>query len=315
MIHQALADALEAHHDRNAHLLQVPDRADAGAQQMRRRMDRAAREHDLAAAKLLFPAVDLRLHTDAACALEQQLLDLRGGRDRQIGAPARVAVEIAHRCRDALLGLIGVRHREVTFDELTVLVGQERIAGELAGLGNGLRVPGPVHLRDASDRDAAVLAVERPVEIEVALDLPEVGQHVVPAPAYGAAGLPFIVVGRRPAVGHLAVDRGPAAQYARLFVLAQRRAILFGVVVADDLGPDPELGPVETRIEIRHARIAVANLGRLVAGRRVLSRLAEEDLVGAPGGEPVGQDRTRRAATHDDDVVHFWHFPWFVSGR
>jgi hypothetical protein len=42
------------------------------------------------------------------------------------------------------------------------------------------------------------------------------------------------------------------------------------------------------RIEIRRARIAVANLGRLVAGRRVLTRLAEEDLVGAPGGEPVG---------------------------
>jgi hypothetical protein len=42
MIHQTLADAREAHQDRNAHLLQVPDRSDAGAQQMRRRMDRAA---------------------------------------------------------------------------------------------------------------------------------------------------------------------------------------------------------------------------------------------------------------------------------
>src|ERR1700680_3744135 len=161
-------------------------------------MDRAARQDDLAAAEFLFPAVDLRLDPDAARTLEQQLLDLRVGRDRQIGAPARVAIEIAHRCRDALLGLIGVRHREVAFDELAVLVGQERIAGELAGLGNGLRVPGPVLLRDASDRNAAILAVERPVEIEVALDLLEVGQHVLPAPARGAAGLPFVVVGRAP---------------------------------------------------------------------------------------------------------------------
>src|ERR1700681_3763709 len=31
MIHQALADTLKAHHDRNAHLLQVSDRADAPA--------------------------------------------------------------------------------------------------------------------------------------------------------------------------------------------------------------------------------------------------------------------------------------------
>ena len=34
---------------------------------------------DFAAAKFLFPAADLRLHTDAACVLEQQLLDLRVG--------------------------------------------------------------------------------------------------------------------------------------------------------------------------------------------------------------------------------------------
>src|SRR5882762_4548254 len=156
---------------------------------MRRRMDRAAREDDLASAELLFPAVDLRLHTDAACALEQQLLDLRVGRDRQIGALARFAIEIAHCCRDALLSMIGVRHREIAFDELAVLVRQERIAGELASLGNSLRVPGPVLLRDASDRDAAILAVERPVEIKVALDLPEVRQYVVPAPARGASGL------------------------------------------------------------------------------------------------------------------------------
>src|ERR1700738_2215608 len=168
---------------------------------MRRRMDRAAREDDLAAAKLFFPAVYLRPHTDAARALEQQLLDLRVGRDRQIGAPARFAIEIAHRRRDALLGMIGVRHRKRAFDELAVLVGQERVAGELAGLSNGWRVPGPVLLRDASDRDAAILAVERPVEIEIALDLLEVGQHVLPAPARGAAGLPFLIVGRRPAMG------------------------------------------------------------------------------------------------------------------
>ncbi len=248
---------------------------------MRRRMDRATREDDFAAAELLFPAVDLRLHTDAACALEQQLLDLRVGRYRQIGAPARFSIEIAHRCRDTLLGVIGVRHREVAFGELAVLVGQERVAGEPAGLGNGLRVPGPVLLRDASDGDAAILAVERPVEIEVALDLLEVGQHVLPAPPRGAAGIPFVVIGRRAAVGHLAVDRGPTAQHARLLVLAQRRAILLGVVVADDLGRDLEFGPVEARIEIGHARIAIQNLGRLVAGRRVLSRLAEQDFVGS----------------------------------
>ena len=230
MIHQALADAREARQHRNAHLPEVPDRSDAGAQQMRRRMDRAARENDLAAAELLLPAVDQRLHADAARALEQQLLDLRVGRDRQVGALARLAIEIAHRGRDALLVLIGVRHREIAVDELAVLVGQEREAGVLAGLGHRLRMPGPVRLRNAADRDAAVLAVERPVEIEVALDLLEVGQHVLPVPARGAARFPLIVIGRRAAVGHLAVDRGAATQHARLLVFAQRRPASSGLL-------------------------------------------------------------------------------------
>ena len=105
MVHQALADALEAHQHRNAHVAEMPDRADAGAQQMRRRVDRAAREDHLAAAELLLAAVDHRLDADAARALEQQLLHLRVGRDRQVGALARLAIEIAHRGRDALLVL------------------------------------------------------------------------------------------------------------------------------------------------------------------------------------------------------------------
>src|SRR5258708_21713971 len=112
---------------------------------------------------------------------------------------------MAHRGRDALLGLIGMRDREIAFNELTVLVGQERVAGELAGLGYGLRMPCPLLPWDAADGDTAVFAVERSVEVEVALDLPEIGQHVLPAPACSAARFPFIVVGRRAAIGQLAI--------------------------------------------------------------------------------------------------------------
>ena len=144
----------------------------------------------------------------------------------------------------------------------------------------------------------------------------KIRQHVVPAPARGAARLPFVVVGRRAAVGHLAVDRGPAAQHARLLVFAQRRAFRLGIVVADDLGRDLEFGPVEARIEIGRARIAVADFGRLVAGRGVLAGLAEQDLVGALGGEPVRQDRAGRAAADDDDSRTLRRFPFcFCQGR
>jgi hypothetical protein len=57
----------------------VPDRPNAGAQQMSRRMDCAAGEHDLAAAEFDVSPVDLRLHACAARAFEQELPHLRVG--------------------------------------------------------------------------------------------------------------------------------------------------------------------------------------------------------------------------------------------
>jgi len=72
-VHQTLADA--SSHQTECPFPEVPNRADAGAHQMRRRVDRAARQHHLAAAEFLFPAADLRLDADAARALEQQLPD------------------------------------------------------------------------------------------------------------------------------------------------------------------------------------------------------------------------------------------------
>jgi hypothetical protein len=198
-----------------------------------------------------------------------------------------------------------VRHRKIAVDKLAVLVGQELEAGQLAGLGHRLRVFGPVRLRNAADRDAALLAVVGTVEIEVVLDLLEIRQHVVPAPACGAARFPFVVVGRRAAVGHLAVDRGPAAQHARLLVFPERRPALVWIVVADDLGGDLEFGPVEARIEIRRSRIAVADLRRLIARRRILAGFAQQHLVGAFGGETMGHDGARRSAADDNVVVHY----------
>src|SRR3954462_3609940 len=96
----------------------------------------------------------------------------------------------------------------------------------------------PVLPRDPANRDPAVLAMIRTVEIEVALDLFEEGQHVAPAPPRSAARFPFVVVGRRAAVGHLAVDRGAAAKHASLLVFAQGRTSFVRIVMADDLGRD-----------------------------------------------------------------------------
>ena len=52
VIHQPLADAEQRVPHRNTEIAKVAARSDAGAHQMRRRVDGAGRENDLAAAEL-----------------------------------------------------------------------------------------------------------------------------------------------------------------------------------------------------------------------------------------------------------------------
>ena len=278
-------------------------RPDAGAQQMRRRMDRARRDDDLAAAELGLSSVDQRLDADAARPFEQQLLDLRQGRDRQIVAQPGARIEIADRRRDPAVVEVGDRDREIAVLELGVLVQDVFEPGLVERLGDRLGVAVPQIGEDAADRDAAVLAVPRTVEIHVALDLFEIGQDRIPVPSGGTARFPFVVIGRRAAVGELAVDRRAAAQHPRLLVFAQWRAVLLRPVVRDDLGVDLELGPVKARIEIGGTRVAVEDLRRHLAVRRVLAGFAQQHLVAALGRQPVGHDRPGRPAADDDVIV------------
>ena len=102
VVHQALADAGERHAHLDPQILQVPDRPDAGAQQVRRRMDGAAGEDHLPGPELVRTPLRVRDHADAALALEQQLATpacrsrssgcaLRGSRDRGSRWPPRRA--------------------------------------------------------------------------------------------------------------------------------------------------------------------------------------------------------------------------------
>ena len=163
--------------------------------------------------------------------------------------------------------------------------------------------------KDAPHRDAALLAVPRTVEIHVALDLLEEGQHVVPVPTGRAARVPFVVVGRRAAIGELPVDRRSAPQHPRLLIGAPRRARRIGAVVRDDLGGDLQFVPGEARIEIRSAGIGIEDLLRHLAMRRVLPGFQQQHPVGTARRQPVRQHRTGRPAADDDIVVASHLFP------
>ena len=304
VVHQSLADSGQIRARLDAELGERHRRADSGPEQMRRRVDRARGDDDLARSELFRPARHLGLDADAAGALEQQLLDLRVGRDLQVLAQPGARIEIADCRGDA--ALVGVRDgdREVAVAKFAVLVGQVFVAGAAEGLARGGGVAVPKIGHDAAHRDAARLAVIGPVEIHVALELLEIGQHRVPVPAPRAARFPLVVVARRTPVGELTVDRGAAAEHAGLLVFAQRRPLGIRIVVADRLGGDLELGPMEASVEIGGAGIAVEDLLRHLAVGGVLAGLEQQDLVGAPGREPIGQHRAGRAAADDNVVVN-----------
>ncbi len=248
-----------------------------------------------------------RVDADAAQAVEHQARHLRIRRDRQVGALARARIEIADRRRDAPLVEVGDGDRIVSVAPFAVLVGDEVEARLAERLGDRLGVLGPEVGEDAADRDAALASVPARVlgrvEVHVALDPLEEREHVVPRPSARAAPLPLVVVAWRAAIGQLAVDRGAAAQHARLLVFAQPRARRVGAVVRHDFRRDLELGPVEARVEIGGAGIGIEDFGRHLAMRRVRTRLAQQHRVIGARGEPVGEHRAGRPAAHDDGVV------------
>jgi len=248
-------------------------------------------------------------YPNAACPLEYQLLDLGEGRDRQVAAQPGAGIEIADRRRYAAVIEVRDRDREIAVLEFAVLVLDVLEPGLFERLGDRLGVAVPQIGEDAADWNTAVLAVPRPVEIHVAFDFLEIGQHGIPIPAGSAARLPLVVIGRGAAVGELAVDRRAAAEHPRLLVFAQWRAVLLRAIVRDDFGVDLELGPVKARVEIGRAGVAVENFRRHLAVRRVLAGFAQQDLVAAFGGDPVRHDRPSRPAADDDVIVG--HLPPF----
>ena len=238
MVHQALTDAIERVPDGNAEIAQLAGGSDAGPHQVRRRMNGAGREDDFPAAKFLRLAIHQRLDADAAQAVEQQLRDRGMGRDVKVWPLAHLGVQISDRRGNALLVGVGDGDREIAVLEEAVLVGQIFVPRAVEGLGERLGMAGPVVPRDPADGNRALLTMPLVVDIQIGLQFSEVGQHAVPVPAGRAARLPVVIVGRRAAIGHLAVDRGAAAEDTGLFVFAQRRFRRIAVVVRDDFRRD-----------------------------------------------------------------------------
>ena len=231
------------------------------------------------AAELSLAPADPCLHADAAQPIEQQCTDLRIGGYRQVLAHTRAGIEITDRCRHPALIHVRDGDREIPVLEFRILIDQELVAGSLERLTRRLGVFRPQIGEDAANRNAPFIAVPGTIEVHVALDLLEEGQHAVPVPTGGATRVPLVVVGRRAAVGELAVDRRTTAQHARLFIGAQLRSWLIRPVVRNDLGGDLQRRPCIGRVQISGARIGIEDRCRHLAMRRVHAGFQQQHLV------------------------------------
>ena len=154
----------------------------------------------------------------------------------------------------------------------------------------------PVTLDVAADGDRPGVAVERiRAEVEVVLELDEVGKHVLPAPARVAEGGPAVEVEWRSSNGDAAVhhrraadELAPSEAHA---VAVRERLVPVAPVQLGDPGGEPVLAAADH--EQRRQLLLVREVG---AG------LEEQHPPILVLGEPDCDDTAARARAYDDDV-------------
>ncbi len=192
--------------------VQVIGRADARQHQELRRVHRAARQDDLAAAaRDLVAAVDHVAHAHGAVLVEDDALDQGVGDDVDV-----VAVALDRRPQigagRAPALLVALRHLVVA--DAVLLGAIEVVVARYAGLGAGadeavVDLERMALLGDVQRPFSAVILV---VVALVVLGLLEEGQHLAVAPALVAELAPVVVVGGVAAHIEHGVDRRGAAQ-------------------------------------------------------------------------------------------------------
>ena len=150
---------------------------------------------------------------------------------------------------------------------------------------------------DVRDGDGSSGAAQRALAVRAVLELPEVRQHVAPAPARIAERFPSVVVLGLAAHEDHGVDRARAAEE-----LAARPVA----------GPSGERGlglgavhPVDARLE---EALAVADRHLHPETLVAAARFEQQHAVASARGQPVGEHAARGARAHDDVIECVQHF-------
>src|SRR5690606_39257 len=186
-------------------------------------MDRPAADDDFMSVEGFGLSVPLGDDSNGTPPIEQELANLRLRLDRQVLPEPGAGIEIADGGGNSSVECVRDSEREIAVTPLAVLI-EDVFEAEL-GEGFGARPgeAGPQLGEDPAHRNTALIAVPVVLEVHVPLELAKVRQDIPPAPTFCAERLPFVVIGRRAAVGKLTVDAGAATHYPRLLVLPRHR--------------------------------------------------------------------------------------------
>ncbi len=292
MVDQVRADVRRVLHDRDPVPAQLLRRADPGAHQQLRRIERAGRQdHFRARVEHLDAPVARDSDAGRPLAVERDAQHRRIGDHMQVRPVAAIDV----RAGDAAARAVAVRDlvEADAFLCRAVEVVVQRIAGRVRGLDEsfGERIA-KAQIRH---RERAVRAMPRIGAARVAFRTTEIRQHVLPAPARRAELRPFVVVARVAARVDHRVDRARAAHPApaRLVAAPPAEARLRHRLVA----------VVRAEFERHQCRDADRHVDEQVA-LRVRAGLDQRDRrIGAGIGETACQARAARTAADDDVVV------------
>ena len=225
------------------------------------------------------------------------------GTNGEIAPSAGRGVEIADCRGDAAVVLVGERHRIAAVGVVAVDVATQGKAVLLHRRQGRTAEPAPLVRKQAAYGNASGAAVTLAGEIDIPLQLVEVGQETLMGPAGEPHLLPFVVVAPHPAHGELAVDGRAAAHDAGLLEAAG----LLGRVDFGRAVVDAQVVPVKTPIEVGKARVAVED----DVGHRLRWRVRARFEKGHPlrriGRKAMGQHGARRATADDHVVKRFPH--------
>jgi len=228
---------------------------------------------------------------------------MRVWRDGQIGPVTHALGEIGHRRRNPLIADAICRGAAEALAKVGIIILEIGKAAPLERFTQRRAKRRPLRSGQPTDGQGAAITMNRrriaAGEVEIMLELAEIGEDIAPCPAFSAQVTPLVIIAWVPAIRPHTVDIRPTADTITLDIGTRRAATL-----SRRTGFRGEAGPLKSRIARGDRRKGGSDVGMFVARRHILPGLDQQNLPSWVLGQPV-RENTARGSSADDDGVEY----------